>query len=72
MGENHKKLKIFPIIGKMLRIIGIVLLCVIAVVVIFLFWNSHRQVVGQNYPTKTNTGGVIEQTYAQYGTYEKG
>ena len=70
MGENHKILKIFPIIGKMLRIIGIVLLCIIAVVMIFLFWNSHRQVVGQNYPTKINTGGVIEQTYAQYGTYE--
>lgn len=70
MGENHKILKLLPIIGKILRMIGIVLLCIIALVVIFLFWNSHRQVVGQNYPTKIKTGGVIEQTYAQYGTYE--
>ncbi|MGN0515061.1 MAG: hypothetical protein ACI4GD_12355 [Lachnospiraceae bacterium] len=55
---------------KIMKIIGIIILTIIVLIAVLLFWNAHRQLLPEDYPKKIKTGGKVEQTYAQYGSYE--
>ncbi|MGN1187637.1 MAG: hypothetical protein ACI4R6_04015 [Lachnospiraceae bacterium] len=54
---------------KVMKMIGIIFLTIIVLIAVLLFWNAHRQLLPDDYPKKIKTGGVIEQKYAQYGSY---
>lgn len=53
-----------------MKIIGIVLLVLIAGIVILLVWSSKHPVAPTNYQTKTQTGGEVEAIYMNNGKYE--
>lgn len=55
---------------KVLKIIGILLLCIIAFIVVLLIFLSKRQFVAKDYSEKTETGGTIEANYMKRGAYE--
>ncbi|MGN0741387.1 MAG: hypothetical protein ACI4L8_01970, partial [Candidatus Fimadaptatus sp.] len=55
---------------KVLKVIGIVLLVLLAGIVILLVCLSKRPAVPTNYQTKTETGGELEAAYMASGKYE--
>ncbi|MGN0754527.1 MAG: hypothetical protein ACI4ME_08710 [Aristaeellaceae bacterium] len=55
---------------RVLRIIGIVLLVLLAGIVILLFCLSKRPAVPTDYQIKTETGGELEANYMASGKYE--
>lgn len=58
---------------KMLKIVGIVLLVMIAIVVILvcvLLWKMSHNTLSENYRDSIETGGEIEAKYLQDGTYK--
>lgn len=55
---------------KVLRIVGIAILVIIAIFVILLIKISTKQFVPGNYENTVETGGIIENEYLQYGTFE--
>ena len=55
---------------KVLKIIGIVLLCIIALIVIFVIWASLKPSVPKNYTETVKTGGEIEAKYLKNGSHE--
>ena len=59
--------------GKIKRICLIILIVILSftlLIAVFLIWNSNRQLLSNDYPNKIKTGGEIEYTYSQYGSYE--
>lgn len=58
--------------GKMsvLKIVVIVILCIVAVIIVGLFWLSAQPNVPKNYIQKVQTGGSVEEKYLQKGAYE--
>ena len=55
---------------KVIKIIGITLLCLAALVTIFLIIISQKQYVPKKYTESTETGGSIESAYLKNGSYE--
>ena len=53
-----------------MKIIGIVLLCIIALIVIFVIWASLKPSVPKNYTETVKTGGEIEAKYLKNGSHE--
>lgn len=57
-------------VGKIVMVIGIVLLVFIAAVIIFLVWVSRRPAAPPKYETEVETGGDLEASYLAHGKYE--
>lgn len=55
---------------KMIKIIGIILLCIIMTVTALLVYLSKRPFVPKDYFEKAETGGVIEAKYMASGAYD--
>ena len=55
---------------KVMKIIGIVLLCIIALIVIFLICASLKPYVPKNYTETVKTGSEIEAKYLKNGGHE--
>ncbi len=55
---------------KMLKIIGIIFLCIAVFVVILLVYLSNKSAVAKDYTKKIETGGDIEAKYLGDGAYE--
>ena len=55
---------------KIMKIIGIVLLCIIALIVIFVICASLKPSVPKNYTETVKTGGEIEAKYLKNGSHE--
>lgn len=53
-----------------MKIIGIVLLAVIALLAAFLIWNMTKPAVPGNYETAVETGGEIEAKYLAHGPHD--
>lgn len=64
--KNHKVIEM----KKVLKVIGIVLLVLLAGIVILLVCLSKRPAAPTDYQTKTETGGELEANYMASGKYE--
>lgn len=53
---------------KILKVIGIIIFVLPAVLLILGFINSHKQVISEDYQEKAETGGEIEQKYLKNGS----
>ncbi|MCD8124339.1 MAG: hypothetical protein LUE23_04780, partial [Lachnospiraceae bacterium] len=55
---------------KVLKIVGIVLLVIVAMIAVFLFWLTHRDSsLKDNYRDSIKTGGTIETACLEDGSY---
>ena len=55
---------------KVLKVIGIVLLVIAALVAVLLIWLSKKPAVDADYTNKVQTGGPIEEKYLAMGSHE--
>lgn len=55
---------------KVLKVIGIVLLIIAALVAVLLIWLSKKPAVDADYTNKVQTGGPIEEKYLAMGSHE--
>lgn len=55
---------------RMLKIIGIILFVIIALIIVLLIFLSKQPAVANNYIEKVETGGKIEEAYLKMGSHE--
>lgn len=55
---------------KVLKIVGIVLILIVAVFVVIVVRTATKHFVPDNYENTVETGGTIENSYLQYGAFE--